>query len=107
MTVAKWYGKIGYSETVEVKPGVEQERITERNHYGDVTRNKRMLQSADQLNDNLNIANEFSIIADPYAKNHFHSMKYLEFMGTRWKISTVDASQYPRLILTVGGVYNG
>lgn len=105
--MAKWCGKIGYAETIETKPGVWQEQITERTHYGDVTRNKRMLQTTDQLNDNINIANEFSIVRDPYALEHFHSMKYIEFMGTRWKISTVDASQYPRLILTVGGVYNG
>lgn len=104
--MAKWYGKIGYAETVEVKPGVWQEQITERKYFGDVNRNKRMLQTADQLNDNINVSNEFSIVSDPYANEHFHSMRYIEFMGTRWKISTVDV-QYPRLILTVGGVYNG
>lgn len=104
--MAKWCGKIGYAETIETKPGVWQEQIAERTHYGDVNRNKRMLQTVDQLNDNINIANEFSIVHDPYALEHFHSMKYIEFMGTRWKISTVEV-QYPRLILTVGGVYNG
>lgn len=104
--MAKWYGKIGYAETVEVKPGVWQEQIIERKYFGDVNRNKRMLQTADQLNDNVNVSNEFSIVSDPYASEHFHSMRYIEFMGTRWKISTVDV-QYPRLILTVGGIYNG
>lgn len=104
--MAKFYGVIGYAETVETSPGVWSETITERNYFGDVGRNNRKLQSADQLNDNINIANEFSIVADPFANQNFHSMRYVEYMGTKWKITDVTV-QYPRLILTVGGVYNG
>lgn len=104
--MAKWYGTIGYVETEEVDPGVWKEQVTERKYSGDVNRNKRMLQTADQLNDNINISNEFSIVSDPYANEHFHSMRYIEFMGAKWKITNVEV-QYPRLILTAGGVYNG
>lgn len=103
--MAKWYGEIGFAETVETKPGVWVEQITKRNYYGDVIRNSRRLQSANQLNDNINISNQISIVADPYANNNFHSMRYAEFMGTKWKISDIEV-QYPRLILTLGGVYN-
>ena len=105
--MAKFYGKIGYVETVETSPGVWEEQITESNYYGDVIRNTRRLQSTDKLNDDINVANEFSIVADPYAMNHYYSMKYIEFAGSKWKISNVDASSYPRLILSVGGLYNG
>ena len=104
--MAKYYGKIGYAETVETNPGVWTEQITERSYYGDMIRNTRRLQSAEQVNDNINIANDLSIIADPYAINNFHAMRYAEFMGTKWKISNVEV-QYPRLILTLGGLYNG
>lgn len=104
--MAKFYGAIGYAVTKETKPGVWMEKITERMYYGDLTRNTRKLQSTDQLNDNINVANEISIVADPFANENFHSMKYVEFMGAKWKITSVEV-QYPRLILTVGGVYNG
>lgn len=104
--MAKFYGKIGYANTVETKPGVCEEQIVERSYYGDLIRNTRRLQSADQVNDDINISNEISIVADPYATNNFHTMRYAVFMGTKWKISNVDVS-YPRLILTLGGVYNG
>lgn len=104
--MAKWYGKIGYIETVEVEPGIWDEQIIERQYYGDITRNTRNLQPSDGVNDNINISNNISIIADPYANQNFHNMKYAEFMGTNWKITNVEV-QYPRLILTVGGVYNG
>ena len=97
--MAKFYGVIGYAVTEETKPGVWAERIIERMYYGDLTRNTRRLQSAEQLNDN-------SIVADPFANENFHSMRYVEFMGAKWKVTSVEV-QYPRLILTVGGVYNG
>lgn len=104
--MAKFYGKIGYANTVETKPGIYEEQIVERSYYGDLIRNTRRLQSADQVNDDINISNEISIVADPYATNNFHTMRYAVFMGTKWKISNVEVS-YPRLILTLGGVYNG
>lgn len=107
--MAKFYGVIGFAETVEEDPyehpGVWVERIVERSYYGDLTRNNRRLQSTDQLNDNINIANELSIVADPYAVQNFYSMRYVEFQGTKWKVSNVEV-QYPRLILSLGGLYN-
>ena len=104
--MAKWYGQIGYVDTVETKPGVFVERIMERNYYGDMLRISRRLQSAGQVNDDITIANKLSIVADPYATDHIHSMRYAEFQGSRWKISDVEVAT-PRLILTLGGLYNG
>ena len=104
--MAKYYGVIGYAETVETAPGVYEERITERNYYGELVRNTRRLQTSDQVNDNINIANEISIIADPFATQNFHAMRYIEVMGAKWKITNVEV-RYPRLILTIGGLYNG
>lgn len=104
--MAKFYGVIGYAETIEDIPGVWKDKIIERSYYGELVRNTRRLQSADKLNDDVNIANEISIVADPFANQNFHLMRYVEFMGTKWKITNVEI-QYPRLILTVGGVYNG
>lgn len=104
--MSKWYGKIGYAENVEYEPGNWDEEITERPYYGDTYRNTRLLQNSDGVNDNINIANQISIVADPYANQNFHKMRYVEFMGTRWKVTNVEV-QYPRLILTVGGQYNG
>lgn len=100
----KWYGIIGYVKTVEVRPGIWEEQVTERPYYGEWRRNTRRLQSADQLNDNINIANELSIVADPYAIDNFHSMRYVEYMDAKWKITNVEV-KYPRLILTPGGLY--
>ena len=104
--MAKFYGVIGYAVTKETAPGVWTEEIAEQSYYGDLTRKMRRLQDSGDLNDDINVANEISIVADPYANANFHSMRYVAFMGAKWKISKVEV-QYPRLILTLGGVYNG
>ena len=106
--MAKFYGIVGYVKTVETEPGVYSEEITERTYFGDIIRNTRMLQNSSVgTNDNINISNQISIVSDPYAIQNFHSIRYVEFMGTNWKVTSVDASQYPRLILSMGGLYNG
>lgn len=105
--MAKFYGPIGYAETVETSPGVWKDRITVRNYYGEVIRNtSKWSTSSDSTNDNLNVDNQISIVADPFAYQNFYSMKYIEFMGAKWKIIKVEP-KHPRLILTIGGLYNG
>lgn len=103
--MAKYYGAIGYVERVEIRPGVWKEQITERMYSGDLLRNTSRFQTADKLNDDINIANDISIVADPYARDNFHRMRYIEFMGAKWKITNVEV-EYPRLRLTIGGEYN-
>ena len=105
--MAKFYGNIGFAEPLEVEPGIwDDSNVTVRPYYGDLVRNFRRLESSGGVNDDVNISNEISIIADPYANQNFHSIRYVEFMGAKWKITNVEV-QHPRLILTVGGVYNG
>lgn len=103
--MAKYAGKIGFAVSEETKPGVWTERMVERQYYGDLTRNTRRLQSSGNLNDNVTISNQISIVADPFANENFHAMRYVEFMGAKWKINSVEV-QYPRLILEMGDVYN-
>ena len=103
--MAKFYGPVGYADTVETAPGVPEEKITERMYSGDLLRNTGLIQSAETLNDNINVANEISIVADPFARENFHRMRYVVFMGAKWKITKVEVG-YPRLILTIGGLYH-
>lgn len=104
--MSKWYGAIGYAETVETEPGLYTSEITERNYYGNVVRNSRRIQNAGKVDDDVTISNQISIVADPYAIQHFGSMRYATFCGTAWRVTDIEV-QYPRLLLTLGGVYNG
>lgn len=104
--MAKFYGEIGYGETIETRPGVHEDVITERKAYGDVIRNARQLQDGEYLNNNLSVSNSISIVADAYANEHFFAMRYIKWAGTLWTVSDVTVER-PRLLLRLGGVYNG
>ena len=104
----KYFGKIGYVETVNTPedPDVYTERITERNYYGDVVRDNRNLESTSNLNDDFSVSGQFSIVADSYAYKHFRYIRYVEYLGVKWKVTSVDPLSRPRIIITVRGVYN-
>lgn len=104
--MAKFYGVIGYADTQETSLGVHEEVFIRRHAYGEVLRNNRKLENGEHLNDDLTLNNQISIVGDPYAVKHFFSIRYVEWMGVKWKVTNVEV-QPPRLILTIGGVYNG
>lgn len=104
--MAKFSGKVGYIKPVETAPGVWEDQYIEKQYYGDTIRNISKFQPSGGLNDNIAIANSISIIADPFANENFQYMRYVLFMGAKWKILDIEV-QYPRIILTIGGVYNG
>lgn len=103
--MAKYYGVIGYASSAETEPGIWEESITEREAVGDMLENLRSLENSGEVNDNINISNRISIVADPYAIQNFHTMRYATYLGTKWKVKSVNVN-YPRLILSLGGVWN-
>jgi hypothetical protein len=104
--MAKFRGVVGFAETVEKTPGTHVEEIIPRKYSGDLLRNTRRLESSGNINDNINISNEISILADAYACDHFYAIRYVEFGGAKWKVASVDATKRPRLVMTLGGLYN-
>lgn len=104
--MARFYGRIGYGTTVEGEPGVWADEIVERSYYGDVVRNTRELNDGENLNADLSVQNSISIVADAYANDHFFAIRYVEWAGVLWTVSSVEV-QSPRLLLKLGEVYNG
>ena len=104
--MGKWFGKVGYAIATETRPGIWKDEIVEREYYGDVIRNTRQLENSQEVIDDIAVTVSISIVADPFAYNNFHTIKYVEYMGTQWKVKTADP-QYPRITLSLGGLYNG
>lgn len=105
--MAKFYGAIGYGIPTETSPGIWEDTIKEVKYRGDIYRNtSQWSSSSDSTNDDINVSNQISIVSDPFANANFHHMKYVQFMGAKWKIKSVEV-KHPRLVLTIGGVYNG
>ena len=101
----KYSGAIGFGGTYEIRPGVWTDNIQEMHFFGEVFKNTVRQEGSGQVNDNLNINNRISIVANPFALQNFHTIKYAIYMGTKWKVTNVEV-EYPRLILTLGGVWN-
>lgn len=105
--MAKFNDVIGYADhPTESSPGVWVDTIVEYTYFGDVVRNTRRLQEGEQLNNDLTVGNSISIVADAYANEHFHRIRYIRWAGTLWTVSDVEV-QSPRLLLRLGVVYNG
>lgn len=102
----KWFGKVGYAVTEEVEPGLYEPTITERSCYGDIINKRWQHQNSGEINDNINLSKVISIIADQYAYQNCSNIVYVEYMGTKWKVSDIEPD-HPRLKLSIGGKYNG
>lgn len=102
----RFYGNVGYGIQQETALDVTTEVIEVHPHYGDVVRNHIKWEKGESLNDDLNVSNSISILADPFAFTHAHSIKWVEWMGTKWKVTGIEVA-YPRIILQIGGVWNG
>lgn len=103
--MSKWFGEVAFGYSKETKLGVWEQITETRHYYGDFKRRSSKWQSADKLNDDLNISVELSIVADEFLLAHSSSIKYVVMMGTKWKVTGIRPA-HPRLVLEIGGVYN-
>ena len=104
--MAKFYGAIGYARSEETVPGVWEDVIVEKNYRGDVILDQRRWRTEEKVNDDLNLDNSISILADTYAYNNIGTMKYIMWKGVTWKIQSFSINR-PRIVIQIGGVYNG
>lgn len=102
----KYCGNIGFANTVEKSPGKWVEEITEHPYYGDILRKSSRIDDSGYINEDINYSIEISIVADQYARNNIYQMRYAVIDGIKWKINNVDPTSPPRLLLSIGGVYN-
>ena len=103
--MAKFYGKVGFVKTLETAPGVFTEDVTERNYYGDVLSARVRWSASENLNDDVGISNQISILADKFALENFSIIKYVEWMGVLWNVTSIEV-KYPRLNISIGGERN-
>lgn len=104
--MARYFGRVGYGQDVDTGGGVWKTQITEKRYYGDVVQDFRRLQDAEKVNKNLTTSTSISIVSDSYANENFSAIRYVEWAGTLWEVTVVN-QEHPRLILQLGGKYNG
>lgn len=104
--MAKFYGSIGFSKAEQTKPGVWEDRVFERRYAGDILQNTRRIQNSGNLIDDVVVSNRISIVADDFATRNLPFIRYAIWNGNAFQITSYEYS-YPRIILTLGGLYNG
>lgn len=103
--MAKYYGHIGFATPVNNEnPGVTFDKIIERSYFGELTRNAKRVQAGDTINNDLSLSNQISFILDPYLEKNFYNIRYLTYMGAKWKVTKVEV-RYPRIFIDIGGLY--
>jgi hypothetical protein len=102
----RFHDVIGIGASVETAPGVWDDVIVERKFRGDVVRNTRKYSEGESVNDNLSVGNSVTVVSDEYLMGHIADMRYVKVAGSLWRITDVEIER-PRLILRLGGVYNG
>lgn len=103
--MAKYYGLIGFAEpNSDERPGVTFEEIREYPYFGEVLRNARRVIGADKVNDDLTVSNQISLLLDPYLEKNYYNIRYLTYMGAKWKVTNIEM-RYPRMIVDIGGLY--
>lgn len=110
--MGRFHGAVGYACSVEKmtsdgRPtGVVIDTIRERQYTGDVTKRYIRTINSESINDGITTNTEISVVADSFAYQNFSRIKYVNYMGVNWKVTSVDV-QAPRLILSIGGIWNG
>lgn len=104
--MARFYGEIGFGTTVEAPPGVWKDVIVELKFYGDVLRNDLNSDFGEKVNPDFTFTNRISIVAGHNALKRRKDMRYIRFEGELWIINSIEIEER-RLILGLGGVYNG
>ena len=104
--MAKFYGKVGFVIDTPAGVDITIQKPYEKSYKGDLIKNSRKLIDGPSTADDISLSNRISIVSDPYARSHFFAIRYVKWMGSTWKVSDVEVA-YPRLILTIGGLYNG
>lgn len=105
----KYSGIIGYVITYEdpEAPSVYRTKFVKRKAKGDVLDlSTRWQKDKDSTNDDIVLSKKISIIMDPFVAKNFSYIRYVTYMGVKWRVESATP-QYPRIVLTLGGVYNG
>lgn len=102
----RFYGIVGFGQSGETQSGVWTTITAERPYYGDVVKDTRRIVAGQEVNPSVSTGNSIEIVADPFANEHFHAIKYVEWEGALWSVTEIEQKR-PRLILRLGGVYNG
>lgn len=107
--MTKYSGFIGVEKgSTEISPGIwSASGMVEIPARGDLLNlSKRYSEGDNKITDDLSVSNRISLLAAYDLLGNVGSIRYATLLGSRWKVVTLEFLGH-RLILTLGGVWNG
>lgn len=109
--MAKFSGVIGYQEEVEIAPGIWDTQYLEKPARGDILQKNHRWNamnystvSSDSISDRITIGADDFVMRLCRQKR----IRYVKFEGDDTRYSVMDAAvDRPRIVLSIGGVFNG
>ena len=104
--MAKCAGVVGYVTQKEHESGVWLPETVERKMHGDVIRAASSFNANEKVNEDVILQQRISLVGDQYAYANFTGLKYVTYLGVKWKVLSIEVNR-PRLVVTLGGIWNG
>lgn len=104
--MAKFAGSVGYVTETETNPGVWTSTESIRSMRGDILRTASTTQGTDQINKDPVLQHRISLLGDAYAFANFYNIRWIMFKGVKWDVTLIEVNR-PRIVVTLGGRYNG
>lgn len=104
--MARYSGIVTYVTQAETVPGVWTDSVNGHLMRGDVLRMGSSNQNGDKVHSDVTLSHRVSLVADEYALGNYHDIKYIQFNGRDWTVTSIEV-QHPRIIVTLGGLWNG
>lgn len=110
--MAKFAGLVGYVTQEESAPGVWSPVENPKPMKGDIIRqsstngNGSRIGDTGKVNDDITLGHRVSLLGDAYAFENYFSIKWVQIGSKKWTVTSVEM-QRPRVIVSLGGLWNG
>lgn len=103
--MARYSGLVGYVTQEETVPGVWSPVENPRTMKGEIIRQSSTNPDHGKINSDISLNHRVSLWGDAYAFDSYYAIKWIQIDGRKWEVTSVEIKR-PRIIVTVGGLWN-
>lgn len=104
--MARFAGLVGYVTQEETSPGIWSSVEKSVMMKGELIRQSSNNRDAGKVNSDITLNHRVSLMGDSYSFDNYYNIKWVMVDKVKWEVSSIEI-QRPRLILAIGGLWNG